>query len=121
MRMVTMTGITPSDCPGGCLVSRNVLDGNGSLRWVSRQESADSHDTGWRFFSDVDTKEFLDDPDNVATCDFAQMAEIEPAVLGIYHLPVGADLQIAVIGDRVTFYDNVTAEELTYTGGRFEY
>lgn len=35
---------------GGCIVSKNILDGNGKLKWLVRDESVNSVDNGWRFF-----------------------------------------------------------------------
>ena len=58
---------------GGSLVSRNILDRRGNIKWLSREDSVNPADNGWRILSDVDTDEFLSDPDNMAVVDFNAM------------------------------------------------
>ena len=36
---------------GGCIVSKNIVDGKGKLRWLLREKSLNPADNGWRFFS----------------------------------------------------------------------
>ena len=43
-------------------------------------------------------------------CDYDTVAQIEPAVLCIYHLPVGSDLVFVDDGSR-RFYDTKTGKE----------
>lgn len=98
---------------GACLVSKNILSGQGKLKWLLREESIDNKvDNGWRFFSDIDTSDYLDNPDNLATCDFNTVAEIEPAIIAIYLLPVGSDLQLVKEDGKITFYDNITEQPI---------
>ena len=44
---------------GGSIVSKNILSHKGKLRWCVREESVNDVDNGWRFFSDIDTEEYL--------------------------------------------------------------
>lgn len=51
---------------GACLVSTNITEGRGAIRFLIRDRSEDPADNGWRILSDVDTDEFLStdgDPD----------------------------------------------------------
>lgn len=97
---------------GGSIVSKNILEGKGRLTWILREDSVDSVDNGWRFFSNIDTDEFLNNPDNLVVCDFNTVAEIEPAIIAIYLLPVGTDLQLVKIDGKIKFIDNITEEEI---------
>lgn len=98
---------------GGCIVSKHILTGKGKLKWLFREESVDNKvDNGWRFLSDIDDDEFINDPKNLAVCDFNTVANIEPAILGIYNLPVGSDLQLVVQDGKIRFYDNNTEKEI---------
>jgi hypothetical protein len=97
---------------GGCLVSKNIIDGKSKLKWLLREKSADKIDNGWRFFSDIDDNDFLNNPSNLVVCDFNTVANIEPAILGIYLLPVGSDLQLVKENNKITFYDNLTEKEV---------
>lgn len=100
---------------GGSLVSRNILDRRGNIKWLSREESVNPADNGWRILSDVDTDEFLSDPDNMAVVDFNAMCGMEPALIGIYNLPVGSDIQLVVdLDGRRRWFDNHTGQEIQF-------
>lgn len=95
---------------GGCIVSKNILNNKGKLKWIIREESVNDMDNGWRFFSDLDDNEFINNPKNMAICNFNTVAEIEPAVIGIYHFPVGSDLQLVIENNQRYFIDNVNGK-----------
>ena len=97
---------------GGCIVSKNILNGKGKVKWLLREKSIDEIDTGWRFFSDIDDDDFINNPDNLVVCDFNTIANIEPALIGVYLLPVGSDLQLVTQGGKILFYDNITEKEV---------
>ena len=78
---------------GGCIVTKSILDGTSKLKWLFRDEPANPADNGWRAIGDTDTQEYLDNPANSAAVDFNTLANIEPAVLAVLDLPVGADLE----------------------------
>ena len=40
---------------GACMVSRNIYEGKGKLKWCVREVSVREVDNGWRFLSDIDT------------------------------------------------------------------
>lgn len=44
--------------------------------------------------SDVDTEDFLNDSANMSIWDFNTIAEIEPAILSIYDMPIGTDVTL---------------------------
>ena len=81
---------------GGCLVSRNIIDGRGHITWARREKSVNPVDNGWRILSDADTDDFLNTPGNLVVASFNSIANIEPALIGIDTLPVGTDLQLVV-------------------------
>lgn len=93
---------------GACLVSRNVLSGAGRVRWMVREVSQVAADNGWRIFSEVDTEEYLHDAANLEVVDFDRVCEIEPALLGIWDLPVGSDLELVRDGGRLSLVDTAT-------------
>lgn len=98
---------------GGSIVSKNIINGQGKLKWLFREESVDDKvDNGWRFFSDIDDDDFINNPDNLVVCDFNTVANIEPAVLGIYNLPVGSDMQLIAQDGRIMFFDNINLKEV---------
>lgn len=93
---------------GACLVSKNVLSGAGRIKWMVREESRAAADNGWRIFSHIDTTEYLHDANNLLITDFNSVCELEPALIGIWDLPVGSDLQVVDEGDGIEIVDTAT-------------
>lgn len=77
-----------------------------------REESVNPVDNGWRFFSENDDDDFINNPNNLAVCDFNTVANIEPAILKIYDLPIGSDLQIVSENGKIRIIDNITGNEV---------
>ena len=98
---------------GGCLVSRNIIDGRGHVTWARREKSVNPVDNGWRILSDADTDDFLNTPGNLIVASFNSIASIEPALIGIDTLPVGTDLQLVVHNGHRRWYDNTTGQDIT--------
>lgn len=98
---------------GACICSRTILSRQGTLKWLVREHPIEPPDTGWRFFAMEDDSDFINDPDNLAVVDFNTVAEIEPAIIGIYPLGVGSDLQLVENEQgQIRFVDNNTGAVL---------
>ena len=60
-----------------------------------------------------DTEEYINIASNNAVVDFNTVANIEPAVLAIYDMPVGTDLRLEKYADNsLHFFDNTTGKEV---------
>ncbi|WP_426245467.1 DUF2185 domain-containing protein [Nocardioides sp. LHG3406-4] len=97
---------------GACLASNNVMNQAGRVKWMVREESKAAADNGWRIFSDIDTSEYLHDAANLQIVDFNRVCEIEPALIGIWDLPVGSDLQIVDEGNGIEIVDTATGRPI---------
>lgn len=95
---------------GACTVSKNVLSGAGRVRWMVREESRAPADNGWLIFSHIDDDAYLHDADNLEIVDFNRVCEIEPALIAIWDLPVGSDLQIVDDGEGISIVDTATGQ-----------
>lgn len=95
---------------GGTIVSKSILEGTSKLKWLFRQEGG--HGNGWIAFGDADTQEYVDNPDNMTIVDFNELANIEPAVVNVFFLPVGADLEFCDDKTGKYFVDTRTGEEI---------
>lgn len=93
---------------GACLVSRNIYEKKGRLYWCVREESQREIDNGWRFLSDIDTEEYLNEVKNWCILPYEAVIEIEPAVLIIYDMPIGTDIALMCEGGRKFFVDTAT-------------
>ncbi|MWV75968.1 immunity protein Imm33 domain-containing protein, partial [Rathayibacter rathayi] len=83
------------------------------VRWMLREPSKAPVDNGWRIMSAADSSEYLADSNNWRITDFNDACEIEPALIGIYDLPVGSDLQIVIDEHGTRIVDTPTGRELT--------
>ena len=99
---------------GGCVVSKNILFGRGKLRWCVREKSINDIDNGWRFFSDIDSEEYLANQDNMSICDFNTVVNIEPAILAIYDLPVGTDIELKQVNGKKVFINSNTGDIIKF-------
>jgi hypothetical protein len=107
---------------GACLTTRHVTERTGRIRWLVRQESAAPADNGWRSFSHLDDADSMSGADSWQMVAFNQLCAIEPALIGIYDLPVGSDLQIVDDGQQIRIVETATGRELgldeLYTPGQ---
>ena len=94
---------------GGCVVTRSLYEGTSKLKWIFREKSVNPADNGWRALGDTDTEEYINIPGNNVVVDFDRLVEIEPAVLAIYDMPVGTDLEFD--SQRRVFTDSNTGKE----------
>jgi len=97
---------------GACLASKNVLSGAGRVKWMVREESRAAADNGWRIFSDIDTTEYLHDASNLQIVDFNGVCEIEPALIGIWDLPVGSGLELGDEGNAIRIVETSTGRDI---------
>lgn len=97
---------------GACLTTKNVLSGAGRVKWMVREESRAPVDNGWRIFSSIDTSDYLADSSNMEIVDYNAVCEIEPALIGIWDLPVGSDLQIVDEGQGIKIVDTASGREI---------
>jgi Uncharacterized protein conserved in bacteria len=98
--------------PGGCVVSNNIINKKGDLKWCVREKSLNKADNGWRFLSDIDTEEFLNSPANMSVWDFNTIAEIEPAILLIYNMPIGTDITLNREDGKIFFTETSTGKKV---------
>ncbi len=97
---------------GTCLVTKNVLEGKGLVRWMVREKSAIPVDNGWRIMSHIDTSDYLKDNSNWQIVDFNEVCNIEPLLIGIWDMPVGADLQLVRDELGLRIMDTPTGREI---------
>ncbi len=95
---------------GGTVVSRSILNGTSRLKWLFRQES--EHGNGWVAFGDTDTQEYVDDAKNMTVVDFNTLANLEPAVVNVFYMPVGSDLEFCADQTGTYFVDTKTGREI---------
>lgn len=98
---------------GEATVSKNILNGVGRLKWCARDEPIREGDTGWTFLSEVDNDEFCLNSENFVMVPYLDVFEIEPAVLWIFQLPIGTDIQLIIQKSERYFIDNNTGNRIS--------
>lgn len=97
---------------GGCIITKSLYEGTSTLRWLFREESVNAIDNGWRAFGDSDTQEYIDNTANSIVVDFNTLAELEPAVLSVFNMPIGTDLEFRSDDTGKYFVDNNTGKRV---------
>lgn len=97
---------------GACLATLNVINRTGVVRWMVRLPSQMPADNGWQIMSHLDTTEYLNDLANWQIVDFNDLCAIEPALIGIWDMPVGSDLQIVRDELSIRIFDTPTGREI---------
>jgi hypothetical protein len=99
---------------GGSIVSKNILEKNGRIKWCFREKSVNTIDNGWRFLSEVDTDDYLQDASNMVICDWGTLFELEPAIAPIFNMPVGTDLTLVYEKGRKYFIFTETGKQCVF-------
>lgn len=99
---------------GGSIASKNILEKNGRIKWCFREQGVNAIDNGWRFLSEVDTDDYLQDASNMVVCDWGTLFEIEPAIAPIFNMPVGTDLTLVYENGRKHFIFTETGEKCIF-------
>lgn len=99
---------------GGSVVSKNILEKKGRIKWCFREESVNELDNGWRFLSEVDTDDYLQDGTNMVVCDWKTIFEIEPAIQPIFKMPIGTELMLVYEEKRKFFVFTETGKECVF-------
>ncbi|MCT2043335.1 DUF2185 domain-containing protein [Pseudoclavibacter alba] len=84
----------------------------GKIRWMVRDNSRAPADNGWQILSDIDTSSYLNHPANWQIVDFNEVCMIEPALIGIWNLPVGSDLELRRDDAGIHIIDSKTGHEI---------
>ncbi len=95
---------------GGSIVSKSILSGKSRLKWLFREEC--EHGNGWVAFGHTDTQEYVDNAENMSVVDFNTLANIEPAVVNVFFMPVGSDLEFCDDKTGKYFVDTKTGKEI---------
>lgn len=95
---------------GGSIVTKSLLNKTSQLKWLFRQESP--YGNGWVAFGDTDTQDYVNNPDNMSIVDFNTLANLEPTVLNVFHMPIGTDLEFRCDKSGKYFVDTKTGQEI---------
>ncbi|NUP08843.1 MAG: DUF2185 domain-containing protein [Polyangiaceae bacterium] len=90
---------------GGCFASDMIPVDGEPVRYMYREPARGDWDSGWRFFSGVESQEYVDNADNVAIYDVNTIANYDPSIVQFLDEPVGTAFEKSANGEfcRVPF------------------
>lgn len=75
---------------GSCIASDMItVDGN-RVGWMYREEPDNPIDSGWRFFSGLESQDYADDSSKFAIYDVNTIANYDPEIVSYLDAPVGS-------------------------------
>ncbi|GED96320.1 DUF2185 domain-containing protein [Gordonia crocea] len=103
---------------GACLATTNVTSRRGRVRWMVREDSQDPVDNGWRIMSHIDDEAYLSSEGCWEIVDYNDVCALEPALIEMWSLPVGSDLQLVDDEGGIRILDTATGQQvIPATGG----
>lgn len=73
-----------------CLAADSVTGDGHVVGFMYREAPVHKLDSGWRFLSGTETKEYLDDPSHLNICDLKTIADHCPEIVPYLLSPVGS-------------------------------
>ena len=78
---------------GSCYATDHITVDGMPVHFMDREEQDHEVDSGWRFYSGLETQAYVDDPDNLAIYDVNTIANYAPAIIPYLQMPVGSRLE----------------------------
>lgn len=75
---------------GGCFATDEILVVGHPVGFMYREQPDFESDSGWRFFADTETKEYMDNPENYGMYDVNTIANYDRTILPHLDSPVGS-------------------------------
>ncbi len=95
---------------GGSIVTKSILNGTSKLKWLFRDH--EGYGNGWNAFGDTDSQDYVNDINNLEIVDFNVLANIEPAVVNVFFMPAGTELEFRSDASGSYFVDTETGKEI---------
>lgn len=78
---------------GGCIATDKITIDGEPIRYMYREEPMNDIDSGWRFFSGLESQEYVDNPDNSMIYDLNTIANYDQSIIPYLAMPVGIELE----------------------------
>lgn len=76
---------------GYCYATNKITMEGLKIGYMYKEMSDDANDSGWRFFSGVETLDYIDDANNIQIFDVNTIANYDNAIIPYLTAPVGAE------------------------------
>jgi hypothetical protein len=78
---------------GGCYATDKITVNGEFVSFMYRESSDFEHDSGWRFLSNTETQEYVDNPNNWAIYDVNTIANYDNSIIDYLNYPTGTKLE----------------------------
>ena len=78
---------------GGCFATDHITVDGLPVGFMEREAPGFDPDSGWRFYSGVETEDYANNPDNTTIYDVNTIANYDPAIIPYLDSPVGTELK----------------------------
>jgi hypothetical protein len=75
---------------GGCIASDMITVDGYPVRFMYREESDNSLDSGWRFLSGYEDDDYMENSNNHSVYDVNTIANYDPSIIPFLDSPVGS-------------------------------
>jgi hypothetical protein len=74
---------------GGCYATDHIAVDGHRVGYMYRERSDDGFDSGWRFFSGLESDDYANDPENLEIYDINTIANYDPMIIPLLDAPPG--------------------------------
>ena len=78
---------------GYCYASDMITVEGQKVGFMHREAREEEGDSGWRFYSGLETDEYVDDEHNIMMFDVNYIANLDPAIIPYLKMRTGAELE----------------------------
>jgi hypothetical protein len=75
---------------GGCFATDHITVDGHRVGYMYREPAEGGFDSGWRFFSGLESDEYANNPENVAVYDVNTIANYDPDIIPLLDAPPGS-------------------------------
>ena len=75
---------------GSCIATDEITVNGNRVGFMYRENPDNESDSGWRFFSGLESQEYIDEPNNLEIYDVNTIANYDPEIIGYLSAPIGS-------------------------------
>jgi hypothetical protein len=86
---------------GSCIATDHITIEGHQVGFMYREEPDNEIDSGWRFFSGLESQEYVDDPDHLSIYDVNTIANYDEGIIKHLKAPIGSAFGRAANGEFI--------------------
>lgn len=86
---------------GSCIATDEITVNGNRVGFMYRENPDNEIDSGWRFFSGLESQEYVDEPNNLEIYDVNTIANYDPEIIKYLSAPIGSAFGRAENGEFI--------------------